>query len=132
MLRELLATDERRTLEFFFVQLRDVCDPAAAQDELLYNASVLAHYAQVSTASTEGMPMLSGLSTLFDQFVIDTTAHDDPEMMETAAAQQRPNTRHPARRTASPHRRHRSAAVGCQASGSAAKGKSSVKAAPQA
>ena len=87
MLRELLATDQRRTLEFFFVHLRDVCEPSVDGDELLYNASVLAHYAQLSTATTEGVPMLSGLGTLFDQFVMDTTAHDDPEMMETAAAQ---------------------------------------------
>ena len=87
MLRELLATDQRRALEFFFVHLRDVCEPSVARDELLYNASVLAHYAQLSTATTEGVPMLPGLSTVFDQFVIDTTAHDDPEMMETAAAQ---------------------------------------------
>ena len=87
MLRELLATDERRALEFFFVHLRDVCEVSVAGDELLYNASVLAHYAQVSTATTDGVPMLPGLSTLFDQFVIDTGAHDDAEMMETAAAQ---------------------------------------------
>lgn len=87
MLRELLATDQRRALEFFFVHLRDVCEPSVARDELLYNASVLAHYAQLSTATTEGVPMLPGLSMVFDQFVIDTTAHDDPEMMETAAAQ---------------------------------------------
>ena len=87
MLRELLATDERRTLEFFFVHLRDICESSVAGDELLYNASILAHYAQLSTAATDGMPMLAGLSTLFDQFVIDTTAHDDAEMMEVAAAQ---------------------------------------------
>jgi len=87
MLRELLATDERRALEFFFVHLRDVCEPSVAGDELLYNASVLAHYAQLSTAATDGLPMLSGLSTVFDQFVLDTTAHNDAEMMETAAAQ---------------------------------------------
>ena len=87
MLRELLATDQRRVLEFFFVHLRDVCEPSVASDELLYNASILAHYAQLSTATTDGVPMLPGLSTLFDQFVLDTTAHDDPEMMEAAAAQ---------------------------------------------
>lgn len=87
MIGELLATDDRRALEFFFVHLRDVCEPEVAHDELLYNASVLAHYAQVSTATSDGVPMLAGLSVLFDQFVLDTTAHDDGEMMETAAAQ---------------------------------------------
>lgn len=87
MLRELLATDERRALEFFFVHLRDVCELSVAGDELLYNASVLAHYAHVSMAATDGVPMLPELSTVFDRFVIDTTAHSDGEMMETAAAQ---------------------------------------------
>jgi CO/xanthine dehydrogenase Mo-binding subunit len=87
MLRDLLATDERRALEFFFVHLREVCEPSVARDELLYNASILAHYAQVSTASTEGVPMPPGLSSIFDQFVIDRTAHGDADMMETAAAQ---------------------------------------------
>lgn len=87
MLRELLATDERRALEFFFVHLRDVSEPGVARDELLYNASVLAHYAQVSTAASDGVPMPASLSTVFDQFVLDTTVHDDSEMMETAAAQ---------------------------------------------
>lgn len=87
MLRELLATDERRALEFFFVHLRDVCETSVAGDELLYNASVLAHYAQVSTATTDGVPMMTNLSAFFDQFVIDSTAHADPDIMETAAAQ---------------------------------------------
>ena len=48
-LGELLATDHRQTLEFFIVGLRDVSEPTVDQQELLYNASVLAHYAQVST-----------------------------------------------------------------------------------
>src|SRR5262245_41718607 len=69
LLQELLATDERRALEFFFVHLKDVCEPAVPSDELLYNASVLAHYAQVSTDATEGVPMFTGLAELFDQFV---------------------------------------------------------------
>jgi hypothetical protein len=87
MLRELLATDERRALEFFLVHLGDVCEPSVPRDELLYNASVLAHYAQVSTAATEGVPIPPSLSTIFDQFVMDDAAHADPELMETAAAQ---------------------------------------------
>lgn len=87
MLSELLETDERRALEFFLVHLSDVCDASVARDELLYNASILAHHAQVSTAATEGVPTPPGLGTIFDQFVIDSTAHADAEMMETAAAQ---------------------------------------------
>ena len=87
MLRELLATDQRQALEFFFVHLRDVSEPDVARDELLYNASVLAHYAQVSTAASDGMPMASSLATVFDQFVMDVTVRGDSATMETAAAQ---------------------------------------------
>ena len=87
MLRELLATDHRQTLEFFFVHLRDVSEPDVARDELLYNASVLAHYAQVSTAASDGMPMAASLAAVFDQFVLDVTVRADGATMETAAAQ---------------------------------------------
>ena len=48
-LRELLAVDDRQALEFFVLGLRDVCEPGVDREELLYNASVLAHYAQTST-----------------------------------------------------------------------------------
>ena len=48
-LRELLATDHRHVLEFFVLSLRDVSEPTVDRQELFYNASVLAHYAQVST-----------------------------------------------------------------------------------
>ena len=48
-LQELFAVDQRRALEFFVTGLQDVSDPGVDRQELLYNASVLAHYAQVST-----------------------------------------------------------------------------------
>jgi hypothetical protein len=48
-LRELLATVHREALEFFFQRLKDVSGPDVDRAELLYNASVLAHYAPVST-----------------------------------------------------------------------------------
>lgn len=86
-LTELLATDSRRALEFFAVGLQDVSDPAVDREELLYNASVLAHFAQVSTRSTAGLPMPADLSAVFDHFVADTTLLHDSEMMETAGAQ---------------------------------------------
>ena len=49
VLRELIATDHRQALEFFVLGLQDVSEPTVDREELLYNASVLAHYAQVST-----------------------------------------------------------------------------------
>jgi hypothetical protein len=86
-LRELLATDRRQALEFFFLGLKDVSDPTADRQELLYNASVLAHYAQVSTCSDGDWPAPTNLSVVFDHFVLDTTLHHDSLMMETAGAQ---------------------------------------------
>lgn len=86
-LRSLLATDHRRTLEFFFVHLQEVVEARVDRQELLYNASVLAHYAQVSTSATAEMPTPSTLAHVFDHYVMDQSLAADPEMMETAGAQ---------------------------------------------
>jgi hypothetical protein len=86
-LRELLAVDERRTLEFFVTGLQDVSDADVDRRELLYNASVLAHYALVSTQSTTDIPSPVSLLTIFDQFVLDDTIVADAQLLETAAAQ---------------------------------------------
>lgn len=86
-LRELLSTDHRQTLEFFFVGLKDLSDPAVDQQELLYNASVLANYAQVSTQTHAEMPAPANLTAVFDAFVLDTSLLQDSLMMETAGAQ---------------------------------------------
>jgi len=86
-LRELLATDHRQTLEFFFLGLLDVSEPTVDRQELLYNASLLAHYAQVSTQANTTWPAPANLSTVFDHFVSDTTLQHDGLMMETAGAQ---------------------------------------------
>ena len=85
--RELLASDQRHVLEFFFLGLRDVSDPAVDRQELLYNASVLAHYAQVSTQSATDWPAPDNLTTIFDHFVSDSTLRCDSQMMEVAGAQ---------------------------------------------
>jgi hypothetical protein len=86
-LRELLAADQRQTLEFFFLGLKDVSEPTVDLQELLYNASVLAHYAQVSTRADVDWPAPADLSAVFDHFVADTTLLHDGQMMETAGAQ---------------------------------------------
>ena len=86
-LAELLATNERQALEFFLVGLKDVSDAAVDQRELLYNASVLAHYAQVSTHAHADMPTPASLATVFDQFVVDDTLREDSALLETAATQ---------------------------------------------
>ena len=86
-LRELLAVDERRTLEFFVTGLQDVCDGGVDRQELLYNASVLAHYALVSTQSTTDIPAPATLLSVFEQFVLDDTVSGDGQILETAGAQ---------------------------------------------
>ena len=86
-LGDLLGTDERQALEFFFSRLQDVSGPSVDREELLYNASVLAHYALISTESDQDMPTPATLSAVFDHFVFDTTLLNDSLMMETAGAQ---------------------------------------------
>jgi len=85
--RELLAADHRQALEFFFVGLKDLSEPTVDHQQLLYNASVLAHYAQVSTQAAVDMPAPANLSAVFDSFVFDSSLLQDGIMMETAAAQ---------------------------------------------
>ena len=86
-LQELLAIDHRQTLEFFVVRLQDVAEPTVDREELLYNASVLAHYAQVSTQPDVDVPPPASLSAIFDQFVSGTSLLHGGLMMETAGAQ---------------------------------------------
>ncbi len=86
-LRELLAIDPRQALEFFVVRLQDVSEATVDRQELLYNASLLAHYAHVSTQPDVDVPAPANLSAVFDHFVSDTTLRHDSLMMETAGAQ---------------------------------------------
>ncbi len=86
-LRDVLASDHEQTLEFFFAGLKDLSGPDVDRHEVLYNASVLAHYAQVSTQSAMDLPAPANLSAVFDCFVFDTSMADDSSMMEAAGAQ---------------------------------------------
>jgi hypothetical protein len=85
--RELLAISERQALEFFATRLKDLSEPTVDREELMYNASVLAHYAQVSTQADADIPAPASLRAVFDQFVIDATPRNDSVLMETAGAQ---------------------------------------------
>ena len=86
-LRELFGVDHRQALELFLLGLQDVSEPTVDRQELLYNASVLAHYAQVSTQADVDWPAPANLSVVFDHFVSDPTLRHDRLMMETAGAQ---------------------------------------------
>ncbi len=86
-LRELLASDHRQTLEFFYVGLQEVVDPTVDPNELLYNASVLAHHAHVSSHAVGELPTPATLTTTFDTFVLDGSHNADSVMLEAAGAQ---------------------------------------------
>jgi hypothetical protein len=83
-----LAVTDSEALQFFFERLRDVAEDAPAADELLYNASVLAHFATTSTRSmTAFPPSPTSLTTVFDVFLLDRSQHADPDLMEAAGSQ---------------------------------------------
>ncbi len=86
-LGKLIATDQRRTLEFFFLGLRDLCDESVDRQELLYNASILAHYAQVSTGAAADLPTPADLGAVFEGFVAGATERQDSVLIEAAGAQ---------------------------------------------
>lgn len=86
-LKELLEVDHRGALAFFVTGLRDLSDHTVDRDELLYNASVLAHYAQVSTASETEWPAPPNLGFVFDHFVYASAVADDGQSLEVAGAQ---------------------------------------------
>lgn len=83
-----LAVTQAQALRFFFERLKDVVGDETPPGELLYNASVLAHFASTSTATTTHFPGTpTSLSAVFDVFVLDRSQHVDPEIMEAAASQ---------------------------------------------
>ena len=84
-----LGVTNAQALRFFFERLRDVAgEDTAPEGELLYNASVLAHFATTSIASTADFPPSpASLSTVFDVFVLDRSQHTDPDIMEAAGSQ---------------------------------------------
>ena len=52
-----LGVTNAQALRFFFERLKDIsADDEAPTGELLYNASVLAHFASTSTSSTTTFP----------------------------------------------------------------------------
>lgn len=103
VLSELLLVDSANALRFFSTNLGEVIDAAArnpagdhaagsgprrvTREEFLYVSSILAHYAQVETGSTEHLPLPGTLRDLHDLFVTDVNTWSDPELMETAAVQ---------------------------------------------
>src|SRR4051812_50047563 len=86
-LDELLGVNHHGALEFFFAGLRDAAEGTVDREELLYNASVLAHYAQVSTVTDTDFPAPANLAFVFDHFVCGAAFAGDGAVMEVAGAQ---------------------------------------------
>lgn len=84
---ELLAIDQRQALEFFTLRLQEYSEPAVDRTELLYNASVLAHYALRSTHAEVELPAPANLGGVFDTFVLGSSLRPDGLLLETAGAQ---------------------------------------------
>ena len=86
---ELLGVTNQQALRFFYERLVDVIDETdPPRDELLYNASVLAHFATTSIASDTFPACPASLSTVFDLYVMDREAlARDPGVVEAAASQ---------------------------------------------
>ena len=84
-----LGVTHRQALQFFFEHLKDVSDgDGAPEGELLYNASVLAHFATTSTSGTDTFPAAaSSLTSVLEVFVLDRSQHIDAGVLEAAAAQ---------------------------------------------
>jgi len=87
LFQELLGSDHLATLEFFVVGLRDVSESATDEQELLYNASVLAHYAQVSIDADDELSPPANLSAIYDRFIARRGPFRDSSHMEAAGAQ---------------------------------------------
>lgn len=83
-----LAVSENGAIKFFFEHLWDVTAyEDVLEPEILYNASVLAHFATSSTAAVDFPSTPASLSTVFDLFVMDRSHHVDPAILEAAASQ---------------------------------------------
>ena len=82
-----LAVTQGHALRFFFEHLRDLSEDHATDPELLYNASVLAHFATTSSASTDFPGTPTTLESVFRLFVMDQSQHADPAIMEAAGSQ---------------------------------------------
>jgi len=91
-LRELLAVDSVQALQFFFNMLKEEDLPDGTETlDLIYVASVLAHYARTSVSDQDHTPLATDLSEVFDTFLIPMVVGDklflDPEVLEIAGTQ---------------------------------------------
>lgn len=93
---ELYGCSSNDTLRFFHTHLHDAVPDSRLSEEKAYTASVLAHYAQVSSSSETDFPIRTNLSGIHDEFVLklllDTgrpalSRPDSEKIMEVAGSQ---------------------------------------------
>lgn len=88
LFEELVGVDYARAFDFFSVNLRAIVKKNRYNlDEMLYVASVLAHYTMVSRQCTESMPVLADLSEVFDVFIFREQAITDSEILAIGGSQ---------------------------------------------
>jgi hypothetical protein len=88
LFEELAGVDSDAALKFFVENLRETAgNQSPREDETLYVASVLAHYAQTSRADTLSIPSMANLSEVFDAFVLQTPGLTDSGMLEIGGSQ---------------------------------------------
>jgi hypothetical protein len=80
--QEMLAVNSSQTLKFFTERLLWITDKQVTNEqELKYNASILAHFASRESDTIE----ITSLDGVFDLYVMDRSQHADAEISETAA-----------------------------------------------
>ena len=88
LFEELIAVDSGAALNFFVNNLRETAGAENLRDdETLYVASILAHYAQTSRADAVSIPSMANLSEVFDSFILHTDGLSDSELLEMGGSQ---------------------------------------------
>src|SRR5476649_221815 len=92
-LKGLLAVNSEQTMKFFLGHLGKGVAPGATEAEVIYVASILAHYAHTSRGDTTSMPLSGSLYEVLESFVLPgltaegASGLQDPEILEIAGSQ---------------------------------------------
>lgn len=85
--QELLGVDHNRAFNFFLSGLADISNENKTGGEIMYVASVLAHYSQTSVLSKDPIGPFSNLSQVSDIFFFNNPVPNDPEILEIGGSQ---------------------------------------------
>ena len=92
-LKGLLAVNSEQTVKFFLGHLGKGVAPVSTEAEVIYVASILAHYAHTSRGDTTSMPLSGSLYEVLESFVLPgftaegASGLQDPEILEIAGSQ---------------------------------------------